>query len=391
MDLASFELLFTPLGNKALDFAQQLQPREEDYLRHFQLMERQFPRELAQAALETAILRDKARPKFPHAGQMYFTRESLEQASPHQVSEYRSKRFQHCKYLLDLGCSIGSDTIQLANHAYTTGLDTDPLRLAMAQANVKAHNLSDQVSFVRADLRAALPFSSPAATGLFFDPARRRADRRVFSIQDYQPPLEILRDWLPIHPAIGVKISPGVKLAEITAFDAELEFISLQGELKEAALWFGTLKTTPRRATILPGPHTLIGGEPDQPLPIDEPLDYLYEPDPAIIRAGLVYELGKQLGASQVDADIAYLSSEQRTETPFARAWQVESWFPFSLKRLRTYLRERRVGEITVKKRGSPLQPEELIRRLRLAGEGRRVVFLTHLEGAPIVIVCFSP
>ena len=35
MDLASFELLFTPLGSKALDFAQQLQPREEDYLRHF--------------------------------------------------------------------------------------------------------------------------------------------------------------------------------------------------------------------------------------------------------------------------------------------------------------------------------------------------------------------
>jgi hypothetical protein len=123
---------------------------------------------------------------------------------------------------------------------------------------------------------------------------------------------------------------------------------------------------------------------------LGEPLEYLYEPDPAIIRAGLVAELGGQLGASQLDPDIAYLSAEQVTQSPFARVWKVENWFPFSLKRLREYLRERKVGQITVKKRGSPLQPEDLIRMLRLSGDEQRVVFLTHLIGAPIVIVCFS-
>jgi hypothetical protein len=104
----------------------------------------------------------------------------------------------------------------------------------------------------------------------------------------------------------------------------------------------------------------------------------------------LISELGRQLGASQLDPDIAYLSADQITKSPFARVWKVENWFPFSVKRLRVYLRERKVGEITVKKRGSPLQPEDLIRMLRLSGDEQRVVFLTHLKGAPIVIVCFS-
>jgi hypothetical protein len=345
---------------------------------------------LAQAALETAILRIKARSKFPNSEQMYFTRETLEQSSPHQVSAYRSERFLPCEHLADLGCSIGSDTVNLAYFAPTTGIDADPLRLAMAQANADALGFAGQILFVRADLNANLPIKSAEQLGLFFDPARRIGGRRVFSIRDYKPPLNIVRDWLQITPTLGVKISPGVKVAEITTFDAELEFISLKGELKEAVLWFGPLKTAKRRATVLPGPHTLVAEDAHDPLPLGEPLDYLYEPDPAVLRSGLVAELGFQLGASQLDPDIAYLSAEQITQSPFARVWKVENWFPFSVKRLREYLRERQVGEITVKKRGSPLQPDELIRMLRLSGDEQRVVFLTHLKGAPIMIVCFA-
>jgi pyruvate/2-oxoacid:ferredoxin oxidoreductase alpha subunit len=74
--------------------------------------------------------------------------------------------------------------------------------------------------------------------------------------------------------------------------------------------------------------------------------------------------------------------------TPFANAWTIEDWMPFSLKKLRAYLRERGVGKIVVKKRGSPLQPQELIQKQRLKGEAERVVFLTHLDGRPITVVC---
>lgn len=106
-------------------------------------------------------------------------------------------------------------------------------------------------------------------------------------------------------------------------------------------------------------------------------------------RAKLVSKLGERLGAAQLDVDIAYLTADAIVKTPFARCWEVEDWFSFGLKRLRAYLRERGVGQVVVKKRGSPLQPEGLIRDLRLRGEEQRVVFLTHLQGKPIVVICF--
>jgi hypothetical protein len=388
MDLNSFAQLLTPYGQEALKAAENLEPRENDYLRHFQRLSRVYPSLLAQAALETAILRIKARKKFPEAARMYFTREAFEQASPYTVSFYRVRRFRHCEYLVDMGCSIGGDTINLASIAPTLGIDSDPLRLAIAQANARAIGIEGEVDLVRADLAHPLPLRGSDRIGVFFDPARRVEGQRVFSVHQYSPPLSIIENWLESFPALAVKVSPGVDKSELAAFGAELEFISLSGELKEGVLWFGRLKSTQMRATVLPGGYSLTADELPDPLPLREPENYLYEPDPAVIRAGLVAALGRRLEASQLDPDIAYLTAENLQQTPFANAWRIDDWMPFNLKKLRAYLRERGVGKIVVKKRGSPLQPQELIQKLRLKGDAERVIFLTHLDGRPITIIC---
>lgn len=395
MDISSFRLLLTPTGQKALLDAEALQPRENDFLSHYQSLSRRYPADMARAALETAILRLEAKKKFLFAERMYFTREALEQASPWEVSTYRAQRYRSFVRMIDLGCSIGSDTLALANVAPTTGVDLDPLRLAMAQTNAIALKPAHEATFLRADISVNISLSlKPLSSAFFFDPSRRANYKRVYSVRDYTPPLSIIESWLRQYPALGVKISPGVNLEEIEHYDAEVEFISLRGELKEAVLWFGPLKVNNRRATLLPGPHSLASDMfaeelITRKLPLSEPLRYIYEPDPAVLRAGLVYNLGEQLGACQLDPDIAYLTSSEHERTPFARAWEIVDWFPFGLKRLRAYLREQTVGRVTVKKRGSPIQPDALIHDLRLEGDEERVVFLTHLRGRPIVVICY--
>ena len=387
MDLSSWGELLTPTGQEAIRAAEALAPREVDFLTHFQALSRLYPAGLARDALQMAILRREATTKFPFAEKMHFTREALEQASSWQVSTYRASRFSEFERLVDLGCSIGADSLAFAGMAPTIGVDLDPLRLAMAQANASALGRSGQLAFLQADLLDSLPIARlPSSPALFFDPARRAGGRRAFSVRHYRPPLAVVKEWLPDFPVIGVKISPGVDLAELETYEAEIEFISLGGDLKEAVLWFGPLNTAPRRATVLPGPDTLLPA-PEAPLSVSEPRAYLYEPDPAVLRARLVRTLAVELGASQLDPDIAYLTGDTLKPTPFARVWAVEDWFPFGLKRLRAYLRERGVGRVTVKKRGSPLQPEALIRDLRLKGEAEKVIFLSHLRGRPIVII----
>jgi SAM-dependent methyltransferase len=391
LNISTFHQLLTPAGQQALAAAGELKPREVDFLLHFSSLARRFPPDIARASLEIAILREEALQKFPFSGQMYFTRPALEQATPFEVAAYRGERYRSYPLVLDLGCSVGGDTLALASLTRAAGLDLDPLRLEMAKANLAALGLSRQALFIRADLRQRLPFHPREDMAVFFDPARRSAEKRAFSIYAYQPPLSTIHEWLPHWPALGVKISPGVKLEELSPYEAELEFISLKGELKEGTLWFGPLKTAARRATVLPGPHTMAADSPStERLPLSEPQAYLYEPDPSILRAGLVAPLGLELDASQLDAEIAYLTAATLQPTPFARSWPVEDWFPFGLKRLRSYLRERQVGHVVVKKRGSPLSPEKLIHDLRLRGLEQRVVFLTQMQGRPVIVVCYT-
>ena len=73
--------------------------------------------------------------------------------------------------------------------------------------------------------------------------------------------------------------------------------------------------------------------------------------------------------------------------TPFAKCFVLDDVFPFQLKKLRHYLRQRNVGKVTIKKRGSPLDPDALRHRLRLRGDEHRVIFLTHVLGEPMVLI----
>ncbi len=391
MDIASFRALCSPIGQTALAEAQHLSPREVDFLFHFQRLARRYSPEIARAALETAILRNRAVKKFPRqAARWYFTRETLEQASPSVVSAWRARRFANYNFLLDVGCSIGSDTFALAQVAPTLGIDLDPLRLAMGRENLKSAGLWGQAQLLRADARHHLPLGAlHPLSGAFFDPARRSGQQRIFSVADYQPPLDTVLNWLPHFTGLAGKVSPGVNLNEIATYNCEVEFISLHGNLKEACLWFGDCRHSDRQATLLPGEHILTAdaAAENTVARLGEPGAFIYEPDPAVLRAGLVRTLAARLDAWQLDPQIAYLCNDARRETPYARCWQVENWMPFQMKRLRAYLRARKVGQVTVKKRGSALTPEQVQRALKLKGDHQRVIFLTQLRGRPIVVI----
>ncbi len=379
-----FYTLFTREGKWALESAMAFAPREKDFLSEFGMLAKRFPRETARAALTTAILRGEAETKFPQAEKMYFTREALEQATPWEVAVHRAKRYAGISRIFDLGCSIGGDALPLSKSAPVIGVELDPLRAAMARQNGLA--LRADLRVVEGDVRQ-LPFDLTPDDAIFFDPARREDHQRTFSVEEYLPPLSIVLDWLKSTDAIGAKISPGVKLDQLAEYDCEVEFVSLNGALKEAALWFGRFKTAGRRATLLLDGETHTLTADSQPeLPLSEPRAYIYEPDAAILRAGLVETVGAQLDAAQLDSEIAYLTAAGLQQSPFVRVWAVEGWMPFQLKRLRAALRERGIGRLTVKKRGSPILPEDLIQQLKLEGEGSATLFLTQMQGDPIVI-----
>ncbi len=383
------QFLLSSTGQQWLDDLGQTPITAQNHLQIITLLRRELPAAQAQAVLETALLRQEAVNKFSKAAQMYFTRPALEQATSEIVSRYRAERFAQlgCQTVADLGCSIGGDALAFTGFAEVTGVDWDLVRLLMAQENMRAYGNGERFHPLQADLLSLTPFSADA---LFFDPARRdEQGRRFYSVHQYQPPLSLIDEWRELVPDTAVKISPGVDYAELPD-NAEVEFISVNGEVKEGVLWYGRFQTTQHRATLLPDKITLTTDDlPKEPVTVTDPKAYLYEPDGAIIRAHLVEAIAPQLKASKLSDDIAYLTADTAVLTPLARCFAIHDHFPFQLKRLRHYLREHKIGQVTIKKRGSPIEPDQLRQQLRLKGNGTGscILFLTQIRGEAAVLI----
>ncbi len=377
--------LASPAGQEALREAMAASPSEVDFLPLVQRLCQGRDPELARAAASQAILRRRAAAKFAAADRMYFSRDALEQATPELVAHHRAQRFLGASPIFDLGCGLGGDSLALARAAPVVAVDRDLTRLTLLQLNAAALNLEHRVRAVCADIQETA-WHLPEQAAVFCDPSRRRDGHRMHSVLAYEPPLIMVVPVLASVRGAAVKVSPAVDLAEVTPLQAEVEFVALEDDLKEAVLWFGEFRTARRRATILPGPHSLTAEtEPD--LEIGPPLAILYEPNPAVLRAGLVRTLGAQLSARLLDQTIGFLTAEEHRLTPFARAYRVLDAFPFQLKRLRAYLRERGVGRLTVKKRGSAIEPEQLERRLGLRGDQPATLVLTRVMQKHFVLI----
>lgn len=394
MELAIFERLLQADGQALLAELAERDLRDATLLSEIERLRSRYEPAFVRAAIETSQLRRRAAAKFPHAERMYFVREALEQATAAPVAQYRAHRLLQTlgpeSHVLDVCCGIGGDALALAAAgARVTAIDYDPLRAAMARANAEALGFGERITVLCAD---ATQISLPPADALFCDPARRADGKRLFDTEQYQPPLSWVLGLSAHYKVLGIKLAPGIDYdALLQAEQRQIECISLAGDLKEAVLWCGPLADSSRRATLLPENISLAASATTPRIDQAEPGAYLYEPDSAVIRAHLVAELAQQLRAWQLDPTIAYLSSDQAIATPFARVWPVLEWQPFNLKKLRARLRVLDAGSVTVKKRGSPLDTDQLARQLTGKGARELVVVLTLLQNKPIALICDPP
>jgi SAM-dependent methyltransferase len=330
-------------------------------------------------------LRVAARAKFERADRMFFDREGLEMATRQPVADYRAQRFRAFGSIVDLCCGIGGDSISLGRNARVCAVDLDRARLEMARLNCAAAEVD--ADFVQADAE----HFEPTGEAVFLDPSRRLSGRgggaRIRATAAYSPPLSIIAAIRARISAVAIKVAPGVPEEELPA-DGEVEFISADGQCREGVIYYGDLVTAARRATVLPGPHSLVGadGEAVAVAPLGA---YIYDPDPAVVRSHLIDPLARRLSAWKLDPQIAYLSGDKAVKTPFARCYQVLHWLPFNLKSLRRHLLKEGLRPTTIMKRRFPIQPMELQRLLRLQGAGHPVTLIaTRIDERAVVAVC---
>ena len=396
--------------NQYTRWMRELRRLPPEFLPRLQFARRHLPAELAAQVVTQWERRERAARKFARAERMFFTAEGLEQATGEMIAAYRASRFPVDVPVFDACCGVGGDALALAVRGPVLAVDAHFETALCARANVRAclPPEAPPVSVLCADA-TRFDLARLARAGFsaaFFDPSRRggrqNQDRhRVRSADEYAPPLDFADELRRHFPCVAVKVSPAIDDETLACYpDARIEFVSQGGECKECLLWFDPQTRpdqppTPYSAVVLrpDSPPAILRSSDCEPLLTDAPRAWLIEPDPAVIRAHLLPQIGAEFDAALLDRRFAYLTADRFAPTPFAVGYPVLEALPYHPKNVQARLLALKRRVTAIKKRGVEIDPAAL--RKRLPGDqssADAAVLVLARQGEKILaLICAPP
>lgn len=353
--------------------------------------------ELGRQASELVELRKRALGKLGTGHAPFLTRKGLEQASHPSVAALRARRIAgRASQIWDATSGIGSDSLALcARGTLLAGSDLDAHTALCAQANLNDAGYSTQI--LRADASHP-PFRihGKRPDGVLIDPDRRAQGARSLDPQAWSPTLSRSLELVRSFGGGCLKLPPSLAPEQSDALEeCRAEWTSVSGNLVEVTLWAGSWALGPReRAAVLidaRGEAQRLAGQPSSVEALGSieaaQVTWMAEPDPAVIRSGLLGALAKSVGMRPLGPQIAYLGGAERPPGPFLRSWKVLGSAALDRKRVRHLLGEHDIGPIHVRKRGHPDEAEILARRFAGPGTRRGHLAIARLEKGHLALL----
>ena len=356
-----------------------------------QKLRTQFDSALVPAALALHEARKKAAATLPNAELLWLTRVGLEQSTAWKVAQHKASRFPRGEAVLDLCCGIGVDTAALSERGHVTSVDLDDAMTLRCQWNNDAWTRSSAIQpddgseCIQADVHD-LPLRGQL---IHVDPDRRGGrDRPAKRLEQYCPNLDWLQNATRTARGGALKLGPASNF--IQKFPGcEIELISLNGECREATVWFGDLASdSPYRATVLPQGETLAVDPLAAWCPqTDQLQEYIFDPDPAVVRSGMLDAVGEMHSLHRLDKSDEYLTGAAVPQTGFVRAYRIECQLPNNIKEIRRYFRTKPATNYEVKCRHLHVDAAAVQRRLPRGDGPPRVVFFIRINGKAAAVV----
>lgn len=345
----------------------------------------EYPDDLVRAALSLHEARSKAAGLLPEAEKLWLTRTGLEQSTSWEVARHKARRFPAGSTVCDLCCGIGVDASAIAVACRVNAFDLSPAMVLRTLWNSELWNVRAQLEASIADV-AADDWSGKLVHA---DPDRRgQQDRPTKRLELYQPGLEWMQRLVQTASGGAIKISPASNFQQKFP-GTEIELISLHGECREATVWFGSLAGSDAfRATVLPTGETISA----DPLSAwtnvaAEPGTFFFDPDPALVRSGLVDVFAEQQNLQRLDREEEYLTGDSIPASAFVTAFEVEAVLPNSPKELRRHLRDKPSRYYEVKCRHIPTNADTLRRQLPTGDAEPRVIIVCRISGRSHLVV----
>lgn len=222
---------------------------------------------------------------------------SMEQCSSERTARYKAGRVRG-RLLVDLSGGAGVDTFFLrTSFEKTVYVERDPALCDIARHNFGV--MQAGVEVVNADAGHYAEAFAGKADLFYLDPARRDpgSRQRFFRIGDFQPnPAELAPLLLRKAVQVLVKLSPMADPAAILDLFPSLqvlEVLSVRNEVKELLCLLGEAGGEPlvRAVDLAAGDRETMlefrpSEEPAAHCDIAQPMEYLFEPGRAVLKAG---------------------------------------------------------------------------------------------------------
>lgn len=347
------------------------------------LLREEFDDDVVRMALTLCDLRRKGLAKFSRAAEMWFDRVGLEQATAEPVARYKAERFSGDVW--DLCSGIGSDASALAARANVFAVDKNPAACLYTKWNAEVYDVADRVMTICTDA-ASLNLDGQI---VHVDPDRRASPgRRTIRVEECEPGLEYLQTMIKRAAGGAIKLSPASNFADKFP-DSEYELISLGGECKEATIWFGSLAAPGLwRATALPTGETIAGNPLDALAEHASLGRFFYDPDPAVVRSGLIDQLCEERGLARLDDEEEYLTSDGQVDSSFVRRFEVIAELANNDREIRRFFRDADYGSVEIKCRRLKIDVEGVRRKLSLKGKQPIVLVFARIAGKARAIIC---
>ncbi|HAD60155.1 MAG TPA: hypothetical protein DCG12_13000 [Planctomycetaceae bacterium] len=354
-----------------------------------------YEADLVVAGVSLEDCRSRAASRLPDGDRLWLTAKSLQQATAWEVALHKAARFPEGERVTDLCSGVGVDTAALLNRGPVTSVDIDEAMLLRAKWNLEAWRNASRVSSghewtpEQGDVCQLGPAELAGMGLLHVDPDRRvNRDRAAKRLEQYSPKLEWMQEAVTSGASGALKLGPASNFQQKFP-GTEIELISLHGECREATVWFGDLAGPHSfRATSLPTGET-VSGDPLQawcPI-VDGPQEYIFDPDPAIVRSGLLDTIGEMHSMGRLDGGDEYLTSGGLPETAFLTSYFVEATLPNNMRKVKNHLRDDPCRDYEIKCRHVKVDATKVRRSLPVGKGPLKTLFFLRVNGRARVIL----
>jgi hypothetical protein len=338
-------------------------------------------------------------PQFAH-NHCWFTSKSYEQSSGEALANFKASLVKG-RRMLDLSGGLGVDDWAFSrSFTEIISLDPDIFLNELVRTNYKKMDIN---SIVRLDITAEeyLQNTNIGKFDLIFLDADRRPDqKRAFFLDQCTPNiLELHARCLEVSEKIMLKISPMVDISYLTNVLSGIEKIWVIGdkqEVKEILVLLGKNKiATPQiyavqlleNETLIFPSYSKLNEVNSSPNIVPNSLcNYIFEPHPCIIKAGISQEYAESFGLNQLAPQSFLFTGSRMPENFIGRAFVIKNTLEFSKSTLSNYLKENRLVQANITRRNFKQSVEEIRKVFKIEDGGDDYLFFsTNAEGKRLV------